>query len=412
LVAPGSQAIATHGGQMMPDARIAGPGLTANDLTQLKNNDPENKMLDKPKAYLNYVFFDKQLNFVEEGSGVKQVDGEAGELETLSSGEVVAKENGYVYVFTSNESNQEVYFDNLAVTQSSGPVLEENHYYPFGLTMSGISTTAPLKIEAKKKFNGIEFNHKEFSDGSGLDLYTAKFRGLDPQIGRWWQIDPRPTDTLSPYAAMNNNPIRYNDPFSDTIILRNDGRIMLNDGIGNRVYVHHFISNTNNFIGQIGGQINANEILENLLAKNIKEAKGIWDPWKFKNYVTDGGKWDLKLRNRTIWRLANDAKTTFIFKGKNMTSQDVGNFHFGAVAKAYGLFPEKFILKQAGVNQMSKLGASLQKWQKYKTIISYKPGIHGMPMKVQEKIMLPPYGDDPIDQYWIQQGFKYFEDNE
>src|SRR5699024_7856687 len=42
LVAPGSQAMATHGGQVMANARIAGPGLTANDLTQLKNNDPEN----------------------------------------------------------------------------------------------------------------------------------------------------------------------------------------------------------------------------------------------------------------------------------------------------------------------------------------------------------------------------------
>src|SRR5690625_1277582 len=200
LVAPGSQAIATHGGQTMPDARTAGPGLTANDFEQLKNKDPENKKLNKPKAYLNYVFFDKQLNFVEEGSGVKQVDGEAGELETLSSGKVVAKENGYVYVFTSNESNQEVYFDNLAVIQSAGPVLEETHYYPFGMTMAGISTTAPLKLETKSKFNGIRFNHKEFSDGSGLDLYTAKFRGLDPQIGRClpvrskakagWQVDP------------------------------------------------------------------------------------------------------------------------------------------------------------------------------------------------------------------------------
>ena len=38
---------------------------------------------------------------------MKQIDGEAGELETLSSGKVVAKENGYVYVFTSNESNQD-----------------------------------------------------------------------------------------------------------------------------------------------------------------------------------------------------------------------------------------------------------------------------------------------------------------
>src|SRR5699024_2675533 len=190
LVAPGTKAIATHGGQLMPDARTAGPGLTANDFEQLKNKDPENKRLNKPKAYLNYVFFDKQLNFVEDGSGVKQVDGEAGKLETLSSGKVVAKENGYVYVFTSNESNQDVLFDNFGVTQITGPVLEETHYYPFGLTMSGISTTAPLKLENRFRFNGKELNHKEFSDGSGLDWYSYGMREYDPQIGRFFRVDP------------------------------------------------------------------------------------------------------------------------------------------------------------------------------------------------------------------------------
>lgn len=107
-------------------------------------------------------------------------------------------------------------FDNLGVLDITGPVLEETHYYPFGLTMSGISTTAPLKLEAKKKFNGIEFHHKEFGDGSGLDLYTAKFRGLDPQIGRWWQIDPKPDDAVSPYAAMELNPILNFDILGDT----------------------------------------------------------------------------------------------------------------------------------------------------------------------------------------------------
>lgn len=94
------------------------------------------KKKGKPKAYLNYVFFDKELNFVPDGSGIKQVDGAPGELEILSSGKVVAnlptlklrqaRKNGYVY--TSNESPQDdlshsevhgMFFDNFAVTQSA-----------------------------------------------------------------------------------------------------------------------------------------------------------------------------------------------------------------------------------------------------------------------------------------------------
>jgi len=143
-------------------------------------------------------------------------------------------------VYTSNESQQDVLFDNLGVLDITGPVLEETHYYPFGLTMSGISTAAPLKLANNYKFNSIELNNKEFSDGSGLNLYTAKFRGLDPQIGRWWQIDPRPDYTVSPYATMGLNPVLNSDLLGDTIIANTNGQIINNTG-GN----DDFIKTTN-----------------------------------------------------------------------------------------------------------------------------------------------------------------------
>lgn len=92
--------------------------------------------------------------------------------------------------------------------------MEETHYYPFGLTMAGISSKALNfgEPENKKKYNGIE---KE--DGLGIEMYDAQLRELDPQIGKWWEIDPKVDDMemWSPYASNYDNPIRYSDPLGD-----------------------------------------------------------------------------------------------------------------------------------------------------------------------------------------------------
>jgi RHS repeat-associated protein len=178
-----------------------------------------------PKAYLNWILLDDQFNYVSSSSGsvaTASTTYPANQMNTVApGGPVVMARNGYLYVWVSNETQGwDVFFDNFSVQYKQGPVLEENHYYPFGLTMSGISDRA-LKsnyAENKYRFNkGSELQNKEFSDGSGLELYSTEFRSLDPQLGRWWQIDPKPDYLMSPYAAMMDNPISINDPLGDTV---------------------------------------------------------------------------------------------------------------------------------------------------------------------------------------------------
>jgi RHS repeat-associated protein len=192
----------------------------------LGTNDPA-PPTGYPKAYLNWILLDDQFNYVSGSSGAVAAASTtypANQMNTVApGGPIVMSKNGYLYVWVSNETQGwDVFFDNFSVQYRQGPVLEENHYYPFGLTMAGISDKAVKTsyVENKYRWNkGSELQNREFSDGTGLEMYATELRELDPQLGRWWQIDSKPTEAESPYSAMGNNPILHNDPLGDSIII-------------------------------------------------------------------------------------------------------------------------------------------------------------------------------------------------
>jgi RHS repeat-associated protein len=162
-----------------------------------------------PVAFLNIMFFDERFRFVDYDR--RQVDASvSGNGASLTIAGYKVPRNGYVYVFVSNKSDGDVYFDDFKVTVAQGNIIEENHYYSFGLKIAAISSKKFADSYDGNINNPFLYNGKEMlDDDADLNWYDYGFRSYDPQIGRFMQLDPL-TDSypfLTPYQFAGNDPI-------------------------------------------------------------------------------------------------------------------------------------------------------------------------------------------------------------
>jgi RHS repeat-associated protein len=156
-----------------------------------------------PVAYLRYIFYDQ--NGVPLLLGTSAV-GSSNCTNNLSLS-FTAPQAGTLQVYVANESNTEVWFDEVSITYAPQLIAQENHYDPWGLNLVGIEKNGTPNH--RFQFMGVE---KE--SNFNLNWIETNKRGYDPQLGRFHQLDLLGDliPTISPYAYSFNNPIYFKDP--------------------------------------------------------------------------------------------------------------------------------------------------------------------------------------------------------
>jgi RHS repeat-associated protein len=199
---------------------------------------------DRPRAYLNYLYFDTNFNLHDEG--FDRIDVSAGfpsgtptsvtwDHMSLS---INADIDGFLYIWISNESSgSEVWFDELLIDHTKSSIIQTDDYYPFGLSMA----TSYQRVDALN--NKFKYNGKELQSDLDLNWYDYGARMYDAALGRWHVVDPSADKyyDLSPYTYVANNPVLMSDP---------DGR----DPIDPRTGREYAISLTSASIVAIGYQ--------------------------------------------------------------------------------------------------------------------------------------------------------------
>ena len=84
-------------------------------------------------------------------------------------------------------------------------ILQENHYYPFGMN---------IENPAWSGTNNYQYNGKELNTDFGLDWNDYGARWYDAGLGRFTTVDPLASSmpSWSPYSYTFNNPIAFTDP--------------------------------------------------------------------------------------------------------------------------------------------------------------------------------------------------------
>ncbi len=138
---------------------------------------------------------------------------------------------------------------NVRLTYSQDPVtlnlriMEENHYYPFGLKHSGYNSDQLMYIKQGtttkivpvpplfKTSYDVKFQNQKREEDLALNWDSFKWRNYDYAIGRFMSIDPlaEKMPSWSPYNFCFNNPLTFVDPDGRAPDWHREGSVLVAD---------------------------------------------------------------------------------------------------------------------------------------------------------------------------------------
>ncbi|MTI23735.1 GDSL-type esterase/lipase family protein, partial [Fulvivirga kasyanovii] len=150
-----------------------------------------------PKAFLNVMFLPEDgvidlvkgatfaYDQIDKGSVEIVIDGNSKDpFDELKVENFEVSQNGYILIYLSNEGSlTDIYFDDLEIELNETPVIQSDDYYPFGLQFNSYQ-----RITAKE--NKWRFQGQEHIDDLGLNWDSFKWRNHQPDIGRFFSVDP------------------------------------------------------------------------------------------------------------------------------------------------------------------------------------------------------------------------------
>jgi RHS repeat-associated protein len=180
-----------------------------------------------------FQYLNTELQFFPHAEGyvhyTKPLAAQGGENSALGS-------FNYVFNYTDHLGNVRLSYAKDPLVGNRVKILEENHYYAFGLKHKNYNVEklnfeefpdtgveiVPAPAVANASYN-YKYNGKELQEELGLNMYDYGARNYDPVLGRWMNIDPlaEKFPNWSPYNYCMANPINMTDPDGRAPVLTN-----------------------------------------------------------------------------------------------------------------------------------------------------------------------------------------------